>query len=147
MAIYNTIPAPINEEDALLETTSSKPKSLKRIVAGAAVVRLCALREFYGALPVFEGDEAGADWWAFGDDVKGENLAEYKQMMAVCDHFLDGSMIGRCKVQAGFQAVVGVGSDIDQDGPEGYPHCSITAPPRQAAGPSGRVRRHQGCQV
>ena len=34
MAIYNTIPAPTNEENALLETTSSKPKSLKRIVTG-----------------------------------------------------------------------------------------------------------------
>ena len=39
MAIYNTIPAPTNEENALLETTSSKPKSLKRIVAGAAARR------------------------------------------------------------------------------------------------------------
>ena len=37
MALYNTIPAPTNEEDSLLETTS-KPKSLKRLVAGAAVV-------------------------------------------------------------------------------------------------------------
>ena len=34
MAIYNTVPTPV-EEDALLETTS-KPKSLKRLVAGAA---------------------------------------------------------------------------------------------------------------
>ena len=36
MAIYNTVPTPA-EENALLETTS-KPKSLKRLVAGAAVV-------------------------------------------------------------------------------------------------------------
>jgi len=225
MALYNTIPAPTKEEDTLLETTSSKPKSIKRLVAGAVAVSFVLgalaataisakavqtnnfpmmaqspspatkklvnkipyiepsspgggnwkywakwsnvlngkwmkdqidtgkpwgvradamavtftdttwIYHAYGPpalvgdppAPLFEGDDAGADYWAFGDDVKGKGIAEYKVMMGVCEHFLDGSMIGRCKVQEGFQAVVGVGVDIDSEA-EGYPHCSITVP-------------------
>jgi len=222
MALYNTIPAPTKEEDTLLETTSSKPKSIKRLVAGAVAVSFVlgalaataisakavqtnnfpmmaqspspATKKLVNKIPyiepsspgggnwkywakwsnvlngkwmkdqidtgfswgvnaeamavtftdttwiyhaygpgasgvkVFEGDDVGADYWAFGDDVKGKSLADYKVMMGVCEDFLDGSMVARCKVQEGFQAVVGVGVDLDQDGPEGYPHCKITVP-------------------
>ena len=43
MAAFTTVPRSLAEEEPLVETTS-KPKSLKRLVAGAAVV--CALRNF-----------------------------------------------------------------------------------------------------
>ena len=51
-------------------------------------------------------------FFAFEDDIKGLNINDYLDLMGVCRAWLDGHDLMRCKVEAGFQAIVGVGNDV-----------------------------------
>lgn len=49
-------------------------------------------------------------------------------MMAVCRGWLDGSWVMRCQAEEGFQALVGVGNDVDT------PYCGLPRDPTQKQG-------------
>lgn len=61
------------------------------------------------------GDYGDSLYWAFEDDIKGETVDEYLDMMAVCRDWLDGTLMMRCLVEPGFLAVVGLGIHVIHD--------------------------------